>query len=252
MTNPSFELRALPLPIRLLATWFLLAMATGFVAAQVNLRWQHGGLDGEPGLSYDDVVFAFHGNPDSTVLTSKIGPGGSMRPYIPLPVDQEAVRSWVEGGSREEGFPQVKPVLDRLCVRCHNPGGVMSTASFGSTRSDGVTHEDIQRYVGPDRGMSHQALARSTHAHLFGMSVLYALAGLVFVGTRTKRRTKVVFVSLPFMAMFIDIGCWWLTKANPAFAGGVIVGGGLLGLSFAVLIIWPMWDMWGPRRTAPA
>ena len=38
MKMPEFDLRSLPLPARLLVTWFLLAMAAGFVAAQVNLR----------------------------------------------------------------------------------------------------------------------------------------------------------------------------------------------------------------------
>lgn len=253
MQLPRFDLRSAPLPVRLLATWFLVAMGVGFAAAQVNLRWQHGGLDGEDGLSYDDVVFAFHGNPDSTVLTSKIGPGGSMRRYIPLPADQATLETWVAAGAEETAFDAPKQVLDRLCVRCHNPGGVESSASFGPSRSDGATYSDMQRYTVPDRGISDLALARSTHAHLFGMSVLYALAGLAFLGTRVGSRWKAIGVSLPFVAMFLDIGCWWLTKSDPAFAGGVIAGGALLGVSYAILILRPLWDLWGPGpRELPA
>lgn len=247
----KLRLRTLPPPGRALAALFLLGMGAGFVAGQVNLRWQHGGLDGEEGLSYEDVVLAFHGDPSSTVLTSKTRDGGSMAKYIPRPEDRTVLEEWVAGGGTEEGFQPVGGVLDRLCIRCHNPKGEMAQVPFAPSRAEGAKYAMVEPTTAPDRGMSYLSLARSTHAHLFGMSVLYALAGLVFLMTDTGRLTKTVVVSLPFVAMFVDIGCWWLAKWHASFAVGVMAGGALLGVAFAILVLRPLWELATPARAGP-
>jgi len=247
MTFGNLRLRTLSLPARLLVTGFLLAMALGFVAAQVNLRLRQAGLDGEAGLSYDDVVFAFHGKPGSTLLTTKIDPGGSMHQYIPQPEDRETVHDWVGAGAPEHGFEPVQGVMDRLCIRCHHPGGQMPQVAFATSRAAGASYDRIEPLTLPDRGMSRVRLAQSSHAHLFGMGVLFALAGGVFLLTDAGGTAKGLAVSLPFAALFLDVGCWWLTKADAVFAYGVIAGGVLLAVAFAVLILRPLWELWGPR-----
>lgn len=242
------RLRELSTPARVLATCFLLTMGVGFVAAQVNNQLTHADRDGEPGLSVADVVIAFYGKEGSTTLTSKIGPGGSMAKYIPRPADLEVVRSWVASGAEQDGFADTAAVLDRLCVRCHNPQGEMAQAAFAESRAVGASYDLVAPFTAPDTGMSYSALARSSHAHLFGMGVLYALAGLVFLMTDLRARAKSLLIALPFAAMALDIGSWWLTKLHPGFAWGVIVGGSTLGVAFAILVLLPLWEMWGPPR----
>ena len=127
----------------------------------------------------------------------------------------------------------------------------MPQVPFAASRSEGATQELVLPMTAPDRGMSYLSLARSSHAHLFGMGVLYALAGLAFLLTETSPRTKAVVVALPFLAMFVDIGSWWLTKLSPAFAVGVIAGGALLGVAFAILILRPLWELLTPGRRSP-
>ncbi len=252
-TPDAPRLRTLSVASRVLITCFLVAIGAGFVAAQVNQRLQHAHLDGEAGLSLDDVEFAFHGRPGSTLLTGKIGPGGSMARYVPVPGDRERIEAWVAAGALDEGFGPVAETLDRLCVRCHNPGGEMAHLPFAPSRAEGPTHELVVVAAAPDRGISYPSLARSSHAHLFGMSVLFLLAGAIFLMTDMNARVKGVVVALPFIAMFIDIACWWLTKLSPAFAPGIVAGGALLGVSFAVLTLRPLWELWtaGPKSPAP-
>ncbi len=247
MAQPPLRLRTLSLPARVLVTAFLLSMGAGFLAAQVNVHLQHGGLDGEPGLSYGDVVAAFAGDPESTVLTAKIAPGGSMARYIPRPDDRATLEAWVVAGAQAETFEEPSEVLARLCVRCHNPLGEMPQAPFAASRSEPPSPELVAAVTGPDSGKSYLSLARSSHAHLFGMGVLHALAGLIFLMTDTRPRTKALVVAAPFVAMFLDVGCWWLTKLHPGFAVGVVAGGVLLGVAYAVLIVRPLWESWGPR-----
>jgi hypothetical protein len=245
------RLRSLPAAARVLIICFLLSMGAGFAAAQVNLQLQHAGLDGRAGLSLDDVVIAFHGREGSTVLTTKIGPGGSMARYIPRPRDREVLESWVASGAGEQGFEEPADVLQRLCVRCHNPLGEMPGVPFAPSRAEPPSLDLVAAVTGPDTGVSYLSLARSSHAHLFGMGVLYALAGLVFLLTDARPRTKALTAAAPFVAMFLDIGCWWLTKLHAGFAVGIVAGGALLGLAFAVLILRPLWELCTPGRPAP-
>jgi hypothetical protein len=241
------RLRDLPLPQRLLATWFLVALAAGFGAAQVNLRLQHAAADGEPGLSYDDVVATFHGTAESSLLTSKISPGGSMAKNLPLPADRKTVTDWVRAGAREAEFPLVAEVLARRCVRCHNPGGEMRQVPFAASRERAPEFARVKPLAEPGPLMSEASLAKSTHAHLFGMGTLFAVAGWLFLLAEPPSWLRSAGVSLPFAAMFLDIGCWWLARLHGAFAAGVLAGGALLALSFGVLIVWPLWHMWGGR-----
>jgi hypothetical protein len=42
----------------------------------------------------------------------------------------------------------------------------------------------------------------------------------------------------------MDIGSWWFTKIEPFFAYTVITGGVLMGISLAVQILLPLYEMW--------
>lgn len=242
------RLRELPLARRLLVTWFLVALGAGFVAAQVNLRLQHELADGEPGMTFEDVVTSFHGRPGDSLLTAKVSPGGSMAKHLPNPADRAALRTWVADGAREDAFAPVAEVLGRRCVRCHNPGGEMRHVPFAASREQAPEFRLVRPLAEASGGMSWAALARSSHAHLFGLATLFAVAGWVFTETSASSRVKAVAVSLPFAALLLDVGSWWLTKIDVRFAVGIVAGGVLMAGAFALLILWPLWDLWVPRR----
>lgn len=241
------RLRDLPLPQRVLATWFLVALAAGFGAAQLNLRLQHAGADGEPGLGYRDVVATFHGTPESALLVSKISPGGSMSKHLPLTEDRRTITEWATAGARETDFAPVAEVLGRRCVRCHSPGGEMRQMPFAPSRDHPPEFARVRPLAEPGPLMSDASLAKSTHAHLFGMGTLFAVAGWIFLASDPPPRLRTLGVSLPFAAMFLDVGCWWLARVHVGFSAGIVAGGALLALSFGLLIAWPLWHLWGAR-----
>ena len=55
---------------------------------------------------------------------------------------------------------------------------------------------------------------------------------------------KSAVVVLPFLAIIIDIGSWYLTKINTAFAWAVIISGVVMGLSFAFQWIVSVYQIW--------
>lgn len=240
------RVRELPLSHRVLATWFLIALAAGFGAAQANLHLQHASADGEPGLSYQDVVATFHGTAESSLLVSKIAPGGSMAKHLPLAEDRQRITDWVRSGALEAAFPPVGEVLARRCVRCHSPGGEMRQVPFAASRDRLPEFARVRPLAEPGALMSEASLAKSSHAHLFGMGTLFAVAGWLFLAAEPPSWLRVPGVSLPFVAMLLDVGCWWLARLDASFAAGIVAGGALLTLSFGVLLAWPLWRLWGP------
>lgn len=59
--TPSFTLRHLPLPAKLVVTVFLLTVGLGYFAALVQLHFQHSDRDGKPMPSVENVVAIFAG-----------------------------------------------------------------------------------------------------------------------------------------------------------------------------------------------
>jgi hypothetical protein len=238
-------LRALALPARLLVSLFLAGAAAGLLAGEGNVLATHAENDGDPALSMEDLRRAYHGRPGWTLLASKID-GGSMEKHVPVPSERGAILAWARAGAKREEFDPARRVIDRRCVKCHAPGGEKEGSPFAASREAGAEWALVARYAKPDRGMSTSKRATTTHAHLFGMSVLFGLLGAVFLFTNTRRGVKAFAVAAPFVGMFVDIGSWWLSILSPAFCWGIVAGGAILAASTAVLVARPLWEMWGP------
>ncbi|MBL4748112.1 MAG: hypothetical protein JKY17_04870 [Magnetovibrio sp.] len=51
-------------------------------------------------------------------------------------------------------------------------------------------------------------------------------------------------IAVPFVAIVLDIGSWYLTKLNPGFAWIIYIGGIGMGLSFAYMWVISIYQMW--------
>jgi hypothetical protein len=239
------DLRSLALPARLLLTFFLAGAAAALAAGEGTILAVHSGADGRPGVSMEDLRRTYHGREGWTLLASKVD-GGSMEKHVPVPSEKAALLGWAAAGGTPEGFDAAKAVLDRRCVRCHSPGGEKSESPFAGSVEGGARHELVARFVEPDRGMSLEHRSVSTHTHLFSLSMLLALLGAAFLFTNTRPGTKVAVVCLAFGGMFLDIGSWWLALLSPAWVWGIVAGGAMMALGIVVLVVRPLWEMWGP------
>ena len=88
-------------------------------------------------------------------------------------------------------------------------------------------------------------LARVSHIHLFGISMMFVLTGAIFSLSATPIWFRVTVVVIPYLAIIMDIGSWWATKYyDPVFAFIVLIGGAFMGLAMACQILVSLWDMW--------
>lgn len=228
-------LGALPAAVRVLLSSFLITVGIGFLAAIYLLFLQDIDPHRKMGMTpVASVAEKYYGNRSNTRLESALR--GAMSGRISAE-DRDAVVAWLRSGATAEGFAAVKPILDRSCNACHR-------ASSGLPIPPLTTFEEVARIAQVDTGPSLLELARVSHVHLFGISILFLLTGTIFALSRLPATLRLPIIVLPYLAMWADIGSWWLTKLEPAFAYVVVGSGALIGLALAVQILVSLWDMW--------
>jgi len=137
----------------------------------------------------------------------------------------------------KDGYPKVKTIIDRDCIKCHSLSSGLRIPAL-------TTYEEVKRVVGTDLGESIKKLARVSHIHLFGISFIFLTTGLIFSLSTMNAYLKFASVTVTFLAIWLDIGSWWLTKYKPVYAHVVIIGGLLMGLSLAIQICFSLYEMW--------
>lgn len=225
----------LPTSLKVLFTNVLVMMGFGYVFGLTQIWEVHHLEDGKPGLSVHDIQIAYRGNRTGTRLESALR--GSMSGNI-APDQAEKIFKWIHAGATEKGYnEEVKPIFDERCIGCHNGhmGGIPDLRDYAG----------ISETIKLDKGVSVGTLVRVSHIHLFGLTLIFTIIGFIFSHAYIKwRHVKSLIILVPFLAIFVDIASWWLTKVSAAFGYTVIIGGALMGVAFALQWAISMYQMW--------
>jgi hypothetical protein len=230
-----FHYSELPLSMRTLFTATLVVLGIAYLFAMIQIYDAHAGRDGRPGLSAEDIAVAYSGSKTATRLESALsGPMSGMLP----PGERGTIIGWVlRGLDQGEYDASIKPIIESRCLACHD-GSNPHIVNLN-------TYEDVANVAQIDTGMSLSTLVRVSHIHMFGITFIFFIMGLIFSHAYVRPVWfKSTVIVLPFLAIVIDIGSWYLTKINTAFAWAVIIGGGLMGLSFATQWFVSMYQIW--------
>jgi len=220
---------------KLLYTSFLLLAGIAYLMALTYLYTSFDGIDGKPGLSVEDVAENYYGNRSGTRLESALR--GPMAGYIETE-NRHHIVEWLKAGAPQADYERIiKPILDERCVICH------STDS-GLKIPDLSRYEGLKQVANVDTGVSLHSLMRVSHIHLFGIALVAFSIGLVFRFALLPHWFQHTLTLLPFIAIFIDITAWFLTKWDPIYAYTIIIAGGLLGLSWMLQIIISLYQIW--------
>ncbi len=224
---------------KLLYTCFLLLVGLGYLMASSYLYVSHEMNDGKPGLSVADVANSYYGNRSGTRLEAAIR--GPMAGNI-SDEDRGVMVAWLKDGAEEEHYlKDIKPILDKTCLACHQQSSGMNLPDFS-------TYEGIHKFAQVDTGMSMSSLLKLSHIHLFGISLLLFMLGSIFIQTEINVWFKRFLVVSPMLAVFVDILSWFLTKYDSHYAIIVIAAGGLLGMSMALQIVISLYQIWTLKR----
>lgn len=236
-----FRLGQLSLSVRWLATLALLVLSAGYGVAVLNLYYTYSMMDGQPGLTPEDMKRAFHGRRTVTRLAAKID-GGSMEQYLPNPREKAAILNWLQDGAHSETFAvEVRSVLIGNCWRCHNSEGLMSMRPL-------QTYEQVMEVAQVDRGEPVPVWARVAHTHLQSIGLILFVAGMIFTGTGWPERVKVALVITPFAGLLVDFGSRFLARYSLNFVYLMMSAGAITGISFAAMVLTSLYEMWTPGK----
>ena len=230
-----FHYSEFPLSMRTLFTGTLLVLGIGYLFAMIHIYNSHAGRDGNPGISIEDIAIAYSGNKEATRLeAAMMGPMSGM-----LPTDERGtIAGWVRRGLDEGEYEeQIKQIIERRCVACHDGSNPHIPDLNG--------YHEVAETAQLDTGINISTLVRVSHIHLFGLTFIFFIMGLIFSHAFFRPVwVKSLIIAIPFIAIVIDIASWYLTKLHPAFAMVVIISGGFMGVSFAFQWIVSMYQIW--------
>ncbi len=220
---------------KLLYTSYLLLTGLAYLMATYYLYTSHQGHDGRPGISIEDIVDTYYGNRSGTRLEAAIR--GPMAGYISIE-DRHIMVEWLKNNAPQKDFAsKIHPILNKTCLQCH------SSAS-GLKIPDLSTYIAIRKVAKVDTGESLHTLVKLSHIHLFGIGLVLFILGSIFKLAVLPKWIKYSLIVTPFLAVFIDILSWFLTKWDPVYAYTVVVAGAFLGISFGAQIIISLYQLW--------
>ncbi|NNE04852.1 MAG: elongation factor-1 alpha [Xanthomonadales bacterium] len=225
----------LPYSMRVLFTGTLLVFGMGYLFALLYVYNAHSGLDGSASMSVEDIVIAYSGNAEGSELESALqGPMAGMLNER----DMSQLMSWLRAGADKDVFEsQIQPIIEQSCLDCHDG------SNPHLSNLDGF--ENLQEVIQLDTGADVYTLVRVSHIHLFGLTFIFFIVGFIFSHAYLRPVwLKCLIVGLPFICIVADVSSWYFTKLFSGFAWVVLIAGGLMGLSFAVMWVVSMYQMW--------
>jgi len=235
----SKGLKNIPGSGKLAVTAVLILLGISYIFGFLNIYLAYSPIDREPGMSITDIQIAFYGAREQTRLEKSID--GSMREYFADDNEYQTVKDWIHAGGNEKDFETVQSVFENSCVSCHSRDVQVADVVL-------ETYEDVESYLVQDTGKPLSRLVSLSHTHLFGIVTVLFILSLIFSFTLFSEKVKMAVYAISYFAAIADVGVWWLAKLSPILAPLVILGGALLAVSFVLLIVLSLYDMWVRKK----
>jgi len=232
----GISLRTLPPVFRALFSCFLIVIGLGYLMALTLLFLVDVRPHERQGMNLVEAIDAtYHGQPKVSELEAALkGPMATMLSER----QRSRILSWIHNGGRSGDYGQVASIFRKQCISCHSPQSGIPIPPL-------TNYKSVHKLLGTDVGLATAQLARVSHVHLFGISIIFLLTGAIFALSDLPIGTRVLLVSIPYLSIVLDIGSWWGTKyLDPTFAYIVIAGGILMGGALAAQIFVSLWQMW--------
>jgi hypothetical protein len=232
----SVHFKYLPMSMRTLFSMVLLVFGSAYCMAMIQVWVTHVGLDGKSYLTAQDLIIAYSGDKNGTKMETALkGPMSAMADDA----TKKVIYTWLHKGAPKEDFETtINPILQEHCVMCHNKDANPNLPDY--TSWDGV-----EKVVKADTGMTIPTLIRVSHIHLFGITFIFFIMGLIYSHAYVRPTWfKCVVIAVPFLSLLADVASWYLTKMWTGFAWVVIISGALYGVAFTIMWFTSMYQMW--------
>lgn len=232
----------LPMSLRVLYTAALLVLGMGYLFALIFIFATYSPKDGNPrSLSYDDIVIGYSGSGEDSRLESALR--GPMRTMLPQD-EINVVVSWVRGGAERASYEsRIRSIIEKRCLACHDG----SNPHLANLRG----LDNMLKVAERDTGPAILTLVRVSHIHLFGLTFIFFVLGMIFSHAYVRPVwLKCVVIGTPFVCIVLDVISWYLVKVFHPFAWVVMLGGAAYGACFAFMWVVSMYQLWIAKAPA--
>lgn len=96
---------------------------------------------------------------------------------------------------------------------------------------------------------SFDSLVAEGHFHMFGFAMIFFICGFIVSFADMERHWKSVLIVTPFIGSFFDVWSTLLTRfIGPNFSWMLMVSGTLMALSFGIIFVISIWQMWFMKK----
>jgi hypothetical protein len=88
-----------------------------------------------------------------------------------------------------------------------------------------------------------KSLALTTHVHLLGFSVLFAMTGFIFSLTDYPALVRILVAPTTLALQVAEIACWWLAKVDVFYAKAIFYLGPAVGTFLLIQIFGALLDL---------
>ncbi|QDU66426.1 hypothetical protein [Engelhardtia mirabilis] len=246
----SFRLRSLPFFARLGLTGVVGALAIGLWSSMRHLETHHQKNDGEPGLSFEDVLGAYHGVRVEAPLRAVLAREISHPANLPAE-ERKALEDWLAGDNLIDGYDDLEldfmapaEIMARSCVQCHAAdSGVVGAQSLPL-----VYWEDVSRMVSDKEiiPVPRDILIMSMHTHATAIGMLVAIIGLLAAATRFWTPLRCLPLLAGGLGAFADLGGQLLAREHAALVWAILGGGAAFGIGLGLGLVLITLDLWLP------
>ncbi|MFC1849066.1 hypothetical protein ACFL27_02550 [candidate division CSSED10-310 bacterium] len=233
------NLAALPLPIKLSVTFFIVLTACGLVVSEILV---HSDLHPERGCPLPNLTMIKAKYSYSPLYRAVLT---TMRKHLENKLELKAIIDWCQsGGDRTEFYEKIAPILNQRCLHCHGKNicrGDVSLRNWG----------DLAPLV-INRGLPVAKLIRQTHYHIFGFGILILGLTLIFNLTRYSNRAKIWLTVIAYTAALVNILGWWAAKLSHTVAVVILISGLTLMLTITIIVVLSFLDLWVLKQVTSA
>ena len=222
---------------RVLYTAALVILGLGYLFALLNVYFTYAGkAGGNPlMLTPDDLIVAYSGSGKDSRLESALrGPMSTMLPREELNITV----GWVQTGTDRVKYEKdIRPILDKRCMTCHDGSNPHLPNLSG--------YDNLKKVTEKDTGATVATLVRVSHIHLFGVTFIFFIMGLMFTHAYVRPVwLKCMIVAFPFFAIMVDVSSWYIIKLFHPFVFVEMTAGMLMAGCFAIMWLITMYQLW--------
>jgi hypothetical protein len=222
---------------RVLYTAALLVLGFGYFFALLNVYFTYAGkAGGNPRLlTPQDLIVAYSGSGKASRLEAALrGPMSTMLPHDEL----NTVVRWAQTGASRPAYERdIRPILDRRCMACHDGSNPHLPNLNG--------YDNLKKVTEMDTGASVATLVRVSHIHLFGVTFIFFLVGFMFTHAYVRPVwLKCTIIAFPFLAIMVDVSSWYIIKLFHPFVFVEMAAGMLMAGCFAIMWLVTIYQLW--------